>query len=46
MNSLDSKFALKKLNQRKWRNALSATKKEVRKFTESIRDERKRIIAR
>ena len=44
MKSLVSKFALKKLNQRKWSNALSATRKEVREFTESIYDESKVIV--
>jgi len=46
MKSLVSKFALKNLNQRKWSNALSATRKEVREFTESICDASERIIAR
>jgi len=46
MKSLGLRFALKKLNQRKWSSALSVYRREVRKSIESIRDERKKMITR
>jgi len=46
MKSLGLKFALRKLTQSKWSNALNAYRREAREFTESIREERKRMIAR